>query len=69
MVVGEVKEELLDAEERVHLGEHLELSHLPDEPADLQFGLNVDLILLPDVPPEVLQRCQYHDMFIGTGFE
>ena len=55
MVVGEVKEELLDAEERVHLGEHLELGHLPDEPADLQFGLNVDLILLPDVPPEVLQ--------------
>ena len=54
MVVGEVKEELLDAEERVHLGEHGELGHLADKPADLQFGLDVDLIFLPDVPPEVL---------------
>ena len=54
VVVGEVKEQLLDAEECVHLGEDPELGHLPDEPAHLQLGLDVDLILLPDMPAEVL---------------
>ena len=56
MVMGKVKEELLDAKEGVYFGEDLELGHLANEPADLQLGFNVDLILLPDMPSEILKR-------------
>ena len=54
MVVGEVENELFEAEESVSLGELAELGKLADEPADLELGLDVDLILLADLPPELL---------------
>ena len=57
MVVGKVEEKLLYAEEGVDFGEDLELGHLPDEPADLQLGLDIDLILLPHKPSEFLNKC------------
>ena len=55
MVVREVEEKLLDTEQDVGLAEHLELDHLADEPADLDLGLDVDLVLFPDVPAKVLE--------------
>ena len=36
VVVREVEEQLLEAEEALGLGEHVELDQLADEPADLQ---------------------------------
>ena len=53
-MVGKVEEELLYAEEGVHFGEDLELGHLTDEPADLELGFDVDLILLPHMPSKIL---------------
>ena len=53
-MVGKIEEELLYAEEGVHFGEDLELGHLTDEPADLQLRLDVDLILLSDMPSKIL---------------
>ena len=58
MVIGEVKQKLFDAEQCVSLGEHSKLGQLSDEPADLQLGLNVDLVLLPHMPPAVKQTNQ-----------
>ena len=54
VVVGEVEDQLLQAEQCVGLGELLELGQLSDEAAHLELGLYVDLILLPDLPPEFL---------------
>ena len=53
VMVGEVKQELLDAEESVSLGEDAELGHFSDESTDLQLGLNVDLVFLPHMPPKL----------------
>ena len=55
MVVGKVEEELLYAEEGVDFGEDLKLGHFSDEPADLQLGFDVDLILLSDMPSKILK--------------
>ena len=55
MVVGKVEEELLYAEEGVHFGEDLKLGHFSDEPADLQLGFDVDLILLSYMPSKILK--------------
>ena len=54
VVVGEVEEELLDAEEHLGLGEQAELDHLAEEATDLQLGLDVHLVLLPHLPAELL---------------
>lgn len=39
----------LETMQRVCFGEHLELGQLPDEPDGFIFGLDVDLVLLPDL--------------------
>ena len=59
MVVGEVKQELLDAEESVCLREYAELGHFSDESAHFQLGLNVDLVFLPHMPPDLGMRMNY----------
>ena len=50
-MVREVEEQLLHAKENVRLGEHVEFDQLAQEAADLQLGLNVDLVLFTNVPP------------------
>ena len=68
-MIGEVKQKLFDAEQCVSLGEHSKLGQLSDEPADLQLGLNVDLVLLPHMPPAVKQpvRGKYFDSQSGAS--
>jgi hypothetical protein len=50
-MMREIKEQLFDAEEDVRLGKHVEFDQLAQEPANLQLRLNVDLVLLPNMPP------------------
>jgi hypothetical protein len=50
VVVGEIEEQLLDAEENVRLGKHVKLDQLAQEAADLQLGLYIDLVLRAHVP-------------------
>ena len=51
MMMTKVEEQLLQAEEDVGLGEEVELDELPDVAAHLHLGFNVDLVLLPHLPP------------------
>jgi hypothetical protein len=52
-MMREIEEQLLDAEEDVRLGKHAEFDQLAQEPANLQLGLDVDLVLLPNMPPAI----------------
>ncbi len=50
-MMREIEEQLFDAEEDVRLGKHVEFDQLAQEPADLQLRLDVDLVLLTNMPP------------------
>ncbi len=50
-MMREIEEQLLDAEEDVRLGKDAEFDQLAQEPANFQLGLDVDLVLLPNMPP------------------
>ena len=52
-MMTKVEEQLLQAEEHVGLGEEVELDELPDVAAHLHLGLDVNLILLPHLPPDL----------------
>ena len=54
VVVGEVEQELLDTEQCVHFGENTKFCHFSNKSANFKLGLDVDLVFLPDMPPEVL---------------
>ena len=51
MVVTKVEEKLLQAKQGVRFRKEIELDELPDETGHLHLGFNVDLILLPNLPP------------------
>ncbi len=51
VMMREIEEQLFDAEEDVRLGKHVEFDQLAQEPANFQLGLDVDLVLLPNMPP------------------
>ncbi len=53
VMMREIEEQLFDAEEDVRLGKHAEFDQLAQEPADLQLRLDVDLVLLPNMPPAI----------------
>ncbi len=52
-MMREIEEQLFDAEEDVRLGKHAEFDQLAQEPANLQLRLDVDLVLLPNMPPAI----------------
>jgi len=53
VMMREIEEQLFDAEEDVRLGKHAEFDQLAQEPANLQLRLDVDLVLLPNMPPAI----------------
>jgi hypothetical protein len=53
VMMREIEEQLFDAEEDVRLGKHSEFDQLAQEPANLQLRLDVDLVLLPNMPPAI----------------
>ena len=53
-MMGEVEQKLLHAEQNVRFSKHIELYQLANEPAHLEFGLNLNLILFPNLPSEIL---------------
>lgn len=54
--MGEIVQQNLQAVQRLDLGVQVKLDQLPDEPDHLYLGLDVDLVLLPDVVLEVLPQ-------------
>ena len=54
VMVRKVKEKLLQAEQALGFRKHVKLDQLADEPAHLQLGLDLHLVLFPHLPSEFL---------------